>query len=209
MVQFDWQIVETREYSRDETPSFVTLTTRSYLTLEGTAATRTADAGFIAAAQTLATIAEKISEGPDAGIEIAGFKSYRPYPVQAVWSGGSRIEDRTHYKLWLKQPLFVTAANMQQALAQLDLGEAATGVAFESLAEGTEIQGFSATALSSANQTLLRLQTAIEERGLSRLSVDSHREVYLDGVGIDHPVLVRLAIDPKVGQIDESRHAHN
>lgn len=209
MVQFDWQIVETAEYSHDTAPSFVTLTTRSYLTITGQAADRTRDPEFQEKADVVKAVAEKISRGPDAGIMIDRYRSYRPYPLQAVWSGGDTIEDRHTFKLWVKQPLFVKPEYARQALTQLNLGELGEQVAFENLAEGTEIQSFSATPLTNSNQAVQTLTDAVSQRGLKPLSTDSHREVYIDGYGPDVAALLRFAIDPDTGQIDEDRMAVN
>lgn len=209
MVQFDWQIAETAEYSHDEVPSFVKLTTRSYLTITGTAPARLAAPEFHAKATLLAAIAARISEGPAVGIMIDRYRSYRPYPVQAVWSGGSTIATRTQFKLWLKQPLFVNAEHAQAAIAQLDLGDLAAEVRFEDLAEGTEIQSYSEGPVTDQSEALATLTEAIDHRGLKRLDPTAHREVYLAGFEPNAPVLLRLAIDPAVGKISSSRIAFN
>ncbi|KRK48967.1 hypothetical protein [Secundilactobacillus kimchicus] len=209
MVQFDWQIAETNEYSRSATPSFVTLTTRSYLTISGVADQRTADSEFQEKARAVERLAQKISDGPDGGIHIDRFKSYRPYPVQAVWSGGETVDDRHAFKIWLKQPLFVSAANLKQARDQLDVGPLGPEVQFENLAEGTEIQSFSADSLTTDSQAVETLRQAIADRGLKRLSETQHREVYLEGPEAGRPVLLRVEIDPNQGQIDASNHAYN
>lgn len=209
MVQFDWQIVETAEYSHDTEPSFVTLTTRSYLTITGHAPNRTRDPEFQAKADVVKAVAAKISKGPGAGIMIDRYRSYRPYPLQAVWSGGDTIDDRHDFKLWVKQPLFVKSEYAKQALTQLNLGELGDQVAFENLAEGTEIQSFSATPLTNSSQAVQTLTDAVSELGLDQLHQDSHREVYIDGYGPDVAALLRFEIDPAVGKIDAGRMAVN
>lgn len=209
MVQFDWQIAETAEYSHDEVPSFVKLTTRSYLTITGTAPTRLSAPEFPAKATLLAAIAERISEGPEAGIMIDRYRSYRPYPVQAVWSGGATIATRTQFKLWVKQPLFVKAEYAQEAITQLDLGDLAEEVRFEELAEGTEIQSYSEGPLTDQSEALATLTDAIAHRRLKLLNPTAHREVYLAGFEPTAPALLRLAVDPEVGKISSSRIAFN
>lgn len=46
MHKFDWREVERDEYSRSEEPSFVKLTTRSYITAMGVAPDRVTDQAF-------------------------------------------------------------------------------------------------------------------------------------------------------------------
>ena len=75
MHKFDWREVERDEYSRSEEPSFVKLTTRSYITAMGVAPDRVTDQAFTSLAAAVTQIAERISEGPDAGIDIPNFKA--------------------------------------------------------------------------------------------------------------------------------------
>lgn len=119
MHKFDWREVERDEYSRSEEPSFVKLTTRSYITAMGVAPDRVTDQAFTSLAAAVTQIAERISEGPDAGIDIPNFKAYHPYPLQAVWSGGDKISKRHIFRLWLKQPLFIHEDQFEAALTQL------------------------------------------------------------------------------------------
>ncbi|WP_204122418.1 hypothetical protein [Lacticaseibacillus mingshuiensis] len=201
MLEFDWQQVETREYSRRQETSFVTLTTRGYLTVEGEAPLRTHDPAFLTQALLLETIAARISEGPDAGIPISGFRSYRPYPVQAVWSGGPTIASRQHFQLWLKQPLFVTKKAVGAAITALEMGPEAKPIQFKQLEEGTEIQISSPETLTDASPAWQTLTAAVQAKNLDLRLPNTHREVYLDGVRKEN-VLVRLAIESVPGPID-------
>ncbi|MDH5108688.1 hypothetical protein OSJ82_06770, partial [Lentilactobacillus kefiri] len=101
---FNWETFEPSEYSRDPKPSYVDLTTRSYVTAKGHAAKHTDDPDFMRLAKATAKVAKAISGGPDKGIPVEGFKEYRPYPVQAVWTDAGDGED---FKIWIKQPLFI------------------------------------------------------------------------------------------------------
>lgn len=209
MVQFDWRNAEAEEYSHDENVSFVNLTTRSYLTITGMAPQKTDDPEFLKLADMLMNISEKISEGPRAGIEIEGYRSYRPYPLQAVWTGGTEFDQRKEFKLWIKQPLFVHKKFAKQAIDILQLGDLAQNVQFENLAEGVEIQSFSSQPLRTNDQTFQKIDAEIKERGLERLDLNSHREVYVDGYKKDHAILLRIAIEPNTGRIDRDKMAFN
>lgn len=209
MVQFDWREAEQREYTHETTPSFVTLTTRSYLTVKGHAEKKTADSSFKNAADLLMKIAQKISEGPSAGIEIQNYRSYHPYPVQAVWSGSDNFDQRNDFKLWLKQPLFVKEQYAKTAIDLLGLSDQAADVQFENLAEGTEIQIYSAKPLTVDRSAFELLKGQISDNHLVRLDDTSHREVYVDGDTQTDGVILRLAIDPDRGQIDQNKLAFN
>ncbi|KRO16419.1 hypothetical protein [Lacticaseibacillus saniviri] len=201
---FDWRVNEAEEYSRDAQLSFVNLTTRSYLTVSGDAPEQTADSAFLGAAQALEQLATLISQGPEHGIEIGGFKAYHPYPVQAVWSGGSDAATQTHFKLWLKQPLFINQKIFDAAIKQLN---STLPIAFEQLAEGVEIQ--TAGTNAQRQEALTRLQKGIEARELVRVDPNQHREVYLDGVSPIETVLYRVEVQPNRGQIDRDNMAYN
>lgn len=185
---FDWALNEPSEYNRRPKVSFVMLTTRSYLTVSGTALRHTDDDDFLAAAQAVIQLATRISQGPSAGLTIPGFKAYRPYPVQAVWQD-------THYQLWLKQPLFITAAVYQTALTQLPLP---LPIQFAQMAEGFEIQLATSGTVAPNASVLAQLRDAAQSAGYRLIRPDVHREVYLDGVPVtaDKQVLVRLALEP-------------
>ena len=162
MHKFDWREVERDEYSRSEEPSFVKLTTRSYITAMGVAPDRVTDQAFTSLAAAVTQIAERISEGPDAGIDIPNFKAYHPYPLQAVWSGGDKISKRHIFRLWLKQPLFIHEDQFEAALTQLHFEPAiAQQLHLEQLAEGFEIQSFNSTPLTDEAPAIARIQTVI------------------------------------------------
>lgn len=65
MHKFDWREVERDEYSRSEEPSFVKLTTRSYITAMGVAPDRVTDQAFTSLAAAVTQIAERISDSLD------------------------------------------------------------------------------------------------------------------------------------------------
>ena len=182
---FDWEDREQAEYSRSTHISFVELTKRSYLTASGTAPKRTVDPTFFAKAAAVTKLAQLISEGPKAGIEVPGFKDYRPYPVQAVWHGDD-------FKIWLKQPLFINETIYNQAVNQASLSEL---VNFEQLSEGTEMQTSFSGAVTATQVD--GLQEEAKEVGYQLVDSGSHREVYLDGLPLtdDKQVLVRIPID--------------
>ncbi|WP_424320854.1 hypothetical protein ACPD8N_00065 [Lacticaseibacillus chiayiensis] len=210
MSEFDWEEVEQDEYSRSARPSFVKLTTRSYITAMGVAPDRLADATFIDLAAAVTAVAKQISEGPNVGIKIPNFKAYRPYPLQAVWSGGDKISNRRVFRIWLKQPLFIQKEQFTEAVAQLDFDPAiATQLHFEQLAEGFEIQSFSDTPLDDSIAALTRIQTTIADHQLVPKFNDRHREVYVAGYAPDSPVLLRVALDENFGQVDEAQVVYN
>lgn len=210
MNEFNWEEVEQDEYSRSTTPSFVKLTTRSYITAMGVAPNRLADATFTDLSTAVTAVAKQISEGPNVGIKIPNFKAYRPYPLQAVWSGGDKISSRHVFRIWLKQPLFIEKAQFTAALAQLDLDPTiAKQLHFEQLAEGFEIQSFSDTPLDDSAAALMRIQTTIADNQLVPKYNDRHREVYVAGYSKTAPVLLRVALDENFGQIDEEHVVYN
>ena len=185
---FDWRVVEQAEYSRQAEPSFVELTTRSYLTSSGVARAHTTDPLFLRRAAAVKQLAELISQGAATGLLIEGFKAYHPYPVQAVWQGD-------HFKIWLKQPLFIDRAVYEKAMMQADLTEP---IDFEQLAEGSEIQAAVPGPLTADASVLAKLRQAVVAGGYHLLDEESHRELYLDGLPLTERklVLVRLAFDP-------------
>ncbi|MFD1466452.1 hypothetical protein ACFQ4L_10305 [Lapidilactobacillus mulanensis] len=187
---FDWETKERAEYSRSSQVSFVKLTKRSYLTASGIAPKHTNESSFLEKADVVVNLAKLISEGPVAGIDIPGFKNYRPYPVQAVWQGDA-------FKIWLKQPLFINETIYNQAMNQASLSQS---VDFEQLAEGTEIQTIVNGAVTPA--LVSALQQEVTEVGYQLIEPDSHRELYLDGLPLtnEKQVLLRLALDINVKQ---------
>lgn len=192
---FNWETFEPDEYSRDKEPSFVDLTTRSYVTAEGHATQHTDDPDFIRLANAAAEVAKTISGGPEKGIPVEGFKEYRPYPVQAVWTD---TEDGEDFKIWIKQPLFINEKDFDAALTQIDFSDFDLGeIKFEHLAEGIEIQTINTGAVTSDSEALKTLDNTIQKQGFTRLHGNEHREIYIDGLPVDSSklVLVRLAID--------------
>lgn len=187
---FDWESAEPAEYNRGAGISFVALTTRGYLTATGTAAQHTADPAFLTLAKTTAELAAHISQGAKAGLMIPGFKPYRPYPVQAVWTGDA-------FTIWLKQPLFITASVVAAAKAQV---AGATAVSYAEWAEGVEIQTSTTGPVTPA--VLTTLKEAAQAQGYALAAGSAHREVYLDGLPLtaDKQVLVRLALAPGAKQ---------
>ncbi|WP_225352819.1 hypothetical protein [Lentilactobacillus parafarraginis] len=115
---FNWETFEPDEYSRGETPSFVDLTERSYITATGHATDHTADESFLSLARAAAAVAKTISGGPETDIPVKNFKGYVPYPVQAVWQPAGDGED---FKIWIKQPLFIDEAAFNAAIKKTDL----------------------------------------------------------------------------------------
>jgi hypothetical protein len=193
---FNWETFEPAEYSRDEKLSFVDLTKRSYVTAEGDANDHSADPNFLRLATAAAQIAKTISGGPANGIPVSGFKDYVPYPVQAVWTAQGNNE---HFKIWIKQPLFIDEADFAAAMTQTDFDHFDEDeIHFEHLAEGIEIQTVNRGPLTADAPALQTLTEAIKVNGYKRLHDDQHREVYIDGLPLDEDkvVLVRLAIDP-------------
>ncbi|MFD1317140.1 hypothetical protein [Loigolactobacillus zhaoyuanensis] len=182
---FDWEAMEQAEYSRQAQVSFVKLTERSYLTTSGTAPKRTADPTFLAKAEAVVKLAKIISAGATAGIVIPGFKAYRPYPVQAVWHDDE-------FKIWLKQPLFISEAIYEQALKQIELSQP---VDFEQLAEGTESQIITNGPVTQV--MIAELQQTVTKAGYQLAAPGRHRELYLDGLPLtnDKQVLVRIALN--------------
>ncbi|MGF2385034.1 hypothetical protein [Lentilactobacillus otakiensis] len=198
---FNWETFEPDEYSRDPEPSFVDLTTRSYVTAEGHATKHTDDPDFLRLANAAAEVAKTISGGPDKGIPVDGFKEYRPYPVQAVWTDTGDGED---FKIWIKQPLFINEKDFDAALTQIDFSDFDLGeIKFEHLAEGIEIQTVNTGAVTPESEALKVLTDTIQKQGFTRLHDDQRREVYIDGVPVDSTklVLVRLAIDANGKQL--------
>ncbi|MCT3545823.1 hypothetical protein EFR92_10500 [Lentilactobacillus buchneri] len=192
---FNWETFEPDEYSRDKEPSFVDLTTRSYVTAEGHATQHTDDPDFLRLSNAAAEVAKTISGGPGKGIPVEGFKEYRPYPVQAVWTDTGDGED---FKIWIKQPLFINEKDFDAALTQIDFSDFDLGeIKFEHLAEGIEIQIVNTGAVTPDSEALKALENAIQKEGFTRLHGNEHREVYIDGLPVDSSkvVLVRLAID--------------
>lgn len=192
---FNWETFEPDEYSRNPEPSYVDLTTRSYVTAEGHATKHTDDSNFLRLAGAAAEVAQTISGGPDKGIPVEGFKAYRPYPVQTVWTKTSDGED---FKIWIKQPLFINEKDFDAALTRTDFSDFNLGeIKFEHLAEGIEIQTANTGTVTPDSEALKVLTDTIQKKGFKRLQDDQHREVYIDGVPIDSGklILVRLAID--------------
>lgn len=192
---FNWETFEPSEYSRDPKPSYVDLTTRSYVTAKGHAAKHTDDPDFMRLAKATAKVAKAISGGPDKGIPVEGFKEYRPYPVQAVWTDAGDGED---FKIWIKQLLFINEKDFDAALTQIDFSDFDLGeIKFEHLAEGIEIQTINTGTVTPDSGALKVLTDTIQKKGFTRLHDDQHREVYIDGLPVDSSklVLVRLAID--------------
>ena len=210
MHKFDWREVERDEYSRSEEPSFVKLTTRSYITAMGVAPDRVTDQAFTSLAAAVTQIAERISEGPDAGIDIPSFKAYHPYTLQAVWSGGDKISKRHIFRLWLKQPLFIHEDQFEAALTQLHFEPAiAQQLHLEQLAEGFEIQSFNSTPLTDEAPAIARIQTVINRDHLVPKFDDRHREVYLEGYQGEVPVLYRVPLDENFGEVGDEQVAYN
>lgn len=192
---FNWKTFEPDEYSRDPEPSFVDLTTRSYVTAEGHATKHTDDPDFLRLANAAAEVAKTISGGPQKGIPVEGFKEYVPYPVQAVWTQAGDGED---FKIWIKQPLFINEKDFDAALTQIDFSDFDLGeIKFEHLAEGIEVQTINTGAVTPESEALKVLGNTIQKQGYKRLHNNQHREVYIDGLPVDASkvVLVRLAID--------------
>ncbi len=203
---FNWETFEVSEYSRDEEPSFVDLTTRSYITAEGHATQHTSDPAFLELAQAAATVAKTVSDGPEAGIPVSGFKAYRPYPVQAVWTQADQGED---FKIWIKQPLFIDETAFAAAISQADLDSSVAGqLKFEHLAEGIEVQTINHGPVTAGSPALQQLSQVIETNNYQRLHANQHREVYIDGLPLtaDKVVLVRLAIDANGQALPEMVH---
>lgn len=193
---FNWETFEPAEYSREEKPSFVALTKRSYVTAEGDADDHSSDPNFLRLAAATARIARTISGGPDKGIPVSGFKKYVPYPVQAVWTAQGNNE---HFKIWIKQPLFIDEADFAAAMTQIDFDNFDEDeIHFEHLAEGTEIQTINHGAVTADAPAFQVLDEAIKSSDYQRLHADQHREVYIDGLPVDADkvVLVRFEIDP-------------
>ncbi len=71
---FNWETFEPDEYSRNPEPSYVDLTTRSYVTAEGHATKHTDDSNFLRLAGAAAEVAQTISGGPDKGIRLKASK---------------------------------------------------------------------------------------------------------------------------------------
>ena len=97
MHKFDWREVERDEYSRSEEPSFVKLTTRSYITAMGVAPDRVTDQAFTSLAAAVTQIAERISEGPDAGIDIPNFKVTIPIHCRRFGQGAIKSVSATFF----------------------------------------------------------------------------------------------------------------
>lgn len=181
---FNWEEMETTEYSRSTQPSYIKLTERGYLTATGKAIEGVTDSTFLVKADAVMTLAQLISQGTAAGIHIPGFKAYHPYPLQAVWRG-------SQFKIWLKQPLFINETVYQAALTRADLLQT---VNFEQLAEGTEIQ---MVTTGPVNQVVVNeLHKTLQTAGYESADPLSHREVYLDGLPLtdEKQVLVRVAL---------------
>ncbi|MTV82256.1 hypothetical protein [Secundilactobacillus folii] len=199
---FNWEQMEPSEYQRSATPSFVELTTRSYITATGTAQDHTADQAFLRLAAGVVAVAQAISDSAKLGINVSGFKTYRPYPVQAVWTSTGDGETE-QFKIWLKQPLFIHADTFEAAKAQTSLDdEIAAQIQFEQLAEGTEIQATGTGKTGMMSETLQGLRLRVDKDGYQLVDPEKYREVYLDGLPISEQsdILFRLEIDPNVGQ---------
>ncbi|GAW98165.1 hypothetical protein [Secundilactobacillus mixtipabuli] len=196
---FNWETYETAEYQRSEEPTLVELTTRSYITAEGKATQHTADDNFILLAEAVEKVAALIADSQDIGIEVTGFKPYRPYPIQAVWTVGGTEEQ---FKIWLKQPLFIHQDIFETAKKYANWEKAISDqIHFEQLAEGTEIQATGHGEIGPHAKTLQALNAAIEEAGFQRAHLDTYRELYLDGLPFSEKsdTLFRLKLDPAVG----------
>lgn len=196
---FNWETFEPAEYQRSTTPSLVELTTRSYITATGQVQTHTTDDTFVLLAEAVHKIADIIADSQNIGIEVAGFKAYRPYPIQAVWTASGTGEG---FKIWLKQPLFIHQETFDTAKKYANLESTLSDqIHFEQLAEGTEIQATGHGELGSKAQTLRALNAAIEENGYQRTNLDTYRELYLDGLPFSEKAdtLFRLQLDPSVG----------
>lgn len=199
---FNWETFEPDEYSRGETPSFVDLTERSYITATGHATDHTADESFLSLARAAAAVAKTISGGPETDIPVKNFKGYVPYPVQAVWQPAGDGED---FKIWIKQPLFIDEAAFNAAIKKTDLGDiSADQIHFEHLAEGIEIQTISNGPVTVDGKAAARLNAAIKVGGFKRLHEDTHREVYIDGLPLtaSKQVILRFEIDPNGAVLD-------
>ena len=206
MYQFDWQVFEDEEYSHDSENSFVKLNERNYITASGTAKDKTSDKEFLALADALSTIAAKISEGPDGGVNIPGFRTYRPYPLQAMWSGGN-LEERTNFQLWIKQPNMVPEEFFHAAIEQLNLdAKLLARIKYVRMAEGTEIQSYTDGNIAD---TIYKLESEVYASELTQLSQTEHREVYVDGYGKGKPALVRIPIKVGEEKIDRNRLSTN
>lgn len=196
---FNWEQMEPNEYQRSSEPAMVELTKRAYITATGHAQNHTDDPAFLKLADGVQKVAATIADSPNIGIEVPGFKEYRPYPVQAVWTPDG---DGERFKIWLKQPLFIHEDTFDAAKAHTDLEAAIAGqIGFEQLAEGTEAQA-TGTGESGANAvTLQGLRTSLATDGYQVKKPGTYREVYLDGVPVtdNSDVLFRLEIDPNVG----------
>lgn len=196
---FNWETFEPAEYQRSATPTLVELTTRSYITATGQAQTHTTDDTFVLLAEAVHKIAAIIADSQNIGIEVAGFKEYRPYPVQAVWTEGGTGET---FKIWLKQPLFIHQETFEAAKKYANLEPTLSDeIHFEQLAEGTELQATGHGEIGPKAQTLRALNATIEENGYQRTNLDTYRELYLDGLPFSEKTdtLFRVQIDPSVG----------
>lgn len=196
---FNWETYEPAEYQHSATPSLVELTTRSYITAEGWALQHTDDETFILLAEAVEKVAAIIADSQNIGIEVGGFKTYRPYPLQAVWTLDGNGEK---FKIWLKQPLFIHQDTFDAAKHYANWEKSLSDqIHFEQLAEGTEIQATGHGEIGPQAKTLQALNETIEDAGYQRTKIDTYRELYLDGLPFSEKsdILFRLAIDPSVG----------
>ncbi|WP_203651063.1 hypothetical protein [Secundilactobacillus yichangensis] len=196
---FNWETYEPAEYQHSATPSIVELTTRSYITAEGRALQHTNDETFILLAEAVEKVAAIIADSQNIGIEVGGFKTYRPYPLQSVWTLDGNGEK---FKIWLKQPLFIHQDTFDAAKHYANWEKSLSDqIHFEQLAEGTEIQATGHGEIGPQAKTLQALNEAIEDAGYQRTKIDTYRELYLDGLPFSEKsdILFRLAIDPSVG----------
>lgn len=200
---FDWERMEPREYQRSAKPSLIKLTTRSYLTATGLAWQHTADKQFLTLANAVRQLAQIIANSPHHGIDVAGFKPYRPYPVQAVWQPADENTDQEQYKIWLKQPLFINESVFLAAKKIVAFDPLiTTKIQFEQLTEGTEIQATGNNQVGTNAEVLQDLHAVVDRNGYRLVAPHQYREVYLDGLQSSKSaaILFRLALDPNVGE---------
>lgn len=114
---FDWQTMEQTEYTHDKDQgSVVRLGERNYLMISGTGDETSTQ--FQTQAAAILALSEQLTKAPEEGNNIPGFRHYVHYPLNVEWQG-EPTTPHEHYRLFVKQPNFMTQVGVEAAMTEL------------------------------------------------------------------------------------------
>ncbi|KRM71754.1 hypothetical protein [Lacticaseibacillus brantae] len=177
---FDWSEMETDEYTTDtQNGSVVQLGERNYIMLSGSGDEQSDQ--FMQDAAAMLTLGQFMTEAPDHGIEIEGFRNYNHYPLNVSWHGDFTSPHKD-YEMLMKHPNFMPKAAVDAAIEQLG----ATNPIIKKIHYGRFEEGLEAQIghVGLINQaTIDMLKHFIESTPFEIDTTDTaHRELYLNDI---------------------------